>query len=206
MQAHARPLSLLSFPVLARASVCAVFLALLAVVCAAPAAMSEERMVGLSGKPLPRFETLRFNTVNGFAGPSKDHQLRGQYTRKGLPVVVVAETETWRQIVDPDGEKVWVPRGQLLSHAGTAVVRGEASVPLYARAQGKGRVRALVDPGVIVLVRGCEGNWCAVRIDKRKGFIAQDTLWGLGKPPVEPSPVPIGLAIRADETGAHPSS
>ncbi|MEM9377179.1 MAG: SH3 domain-containing protein, partial [Pseudomonadota bacterium] len=51
-----------------------------------------------SGKPLPRFESLRYSAVHGRQGPNLDHPIVWRYERAGLPVLVVRETHGWRRI------------------------------------------------------------------------------------------------------------
>ena len=45
-----------------------------------------------SGKPLPRFESLRYSAVHGRRGPHLDHPILWRYEREGLPMLVVRET------------------------------------------------------------------------------------------------------------------
>jgi len=51
-----------------------------------------------SGFPVPRYVSLKVGKVNGRTGPSRQHAIAWQYRRKGLPLVVVAETEMWRKV------------------------------------------------------------------------------------------------------------
>src|SRR5579872_316856 len=61
-----------------------------------------------SGLPVPRYVSLKFDSVNARAGPSDDHRLLWVFHARGLPVQVIAETEEWRRICDPDGGLSWV--------------------------------------------------------------------------------------------------
>ena len=63
---------------------------------------------GASGLPLPRFVSLKSNRVNVRKGPSTDHAVEWVFSRAGLPVEVIAESDNWR-------------RGRLVLAAGTAV-------------------------------------------------------------------------------------
>ena len=57
-----------------------------------PAAAQAVKVSQFSGKPVPRFESLRYSKVNGRIGPSGDHQIVWEYERAGLPVLVIKET------------------------------------------------------------------------------------------------------------------
>ena len=61
-----------------------------------------------SGKPVPRFESLRFAAVHGRKGPSTDYEIEWRYERQGLPVLIIKESRNWRQIRDADGDEAWV--------------------------------------------------------------------------------------------------
>ena len=54
-----------------------------------------------SGLPVPRYVSLKFDSVNARAGPSDDHRLLWVFHARGLPVQVIAETEDWRRVCDP---------------------------------------------------------------------------------------------------------
>src|ERR1700677_4479018 len=63
-----------------------------------------------SGWPVPRYVSLKFDSVNARSGPSDDHRLLWVFHARGLPVQVIAETEDWRRVCDPDGQVSWVHR------------------------------------------------------------------------------------------------
>src|SRR5258708_4490879 len=58
--------------------------------------------------PVPRFVTLRSDKVNLRVGPSEQYPIDWVFTRKNLPVEIVAEYGTWRKIRDIDGTEGWV--------------------------------------------------------------------------------------------------
>jgi hypothetical protein len=49
----------------------------------------EARVSDFSGQTVPRYASLRYDEVNGRAGPSPDYPVRWTYERAGLPVVVI---------------------------------------------------------------------------------------------------------------------
>src|SRR6202012_2445570 len=71
--------------------------------------------------PLPRFVSLDANDVNMRAGPGTEYPILWQYHRKGLPVEIVQEFDTWRRIRDRDGAIGWV-QANLLSNKRTAQI------------------------------------------------------------------------------------
>lgn len=131
-----------------------------------------------SGKPVPRFVSLKFDEVNGREGPSLDHPILWVYHQKGLPLQVVAETPDWRKVRDPEGALTWM-HARTLSDRPTVVVASEGPVALKTRARTEAGVLALVDPGVVFELDRCEAAWCRVEGRAASGWIAANALWGI---------------------------
>jgi len=92
-----------------------------------------------SGFPVPRYVSLKVGKVNGRKGPSRQHPIAWQYRRKGLPLVVVAETEMWRKVRDVTGDESWVHK-PALSGLRRVLVLEDAT--LHSKAKDTGRVTA----------------------------------------------------------------
>ncbi len=56
-----------------------------------------------SGLPLPRFDSLRSGEVNLRTGPGVRYPVDWIYTRREMPVEVIAEFEAWRKNRDWQG-------------------------------------------------------------------------------------------------------
>lgn len=128
-----------------------------------------------SGKPVPRFETLRYSAVNGREGPGRDHRILWRYEREGLPVLIVKETYDWRRVRDPDGDEVWM-HARMLSAAPRALVRHETE--LRDKPSESARTMAKLKDGAMVELDGCDGAWCEVTLERRKGWTLRAHLWG----------------------------
>ncbi len=129
-----------------------------------------------SGKPVPRFETLRYASVNGRAGPSTEHPVVWEYQRKGLPVMIVKESEDWRRVRDPSGDEVWV-HARMLSPAASIITR--AKVTLRRNEDVASAEVAEISPGVVADVRGCGLAACEVKAGAFTGWAPREALWGL---------------------------
>ncbi|MBY0510362.1 MAG: hypothetical protein K2P94_09430, partial [Rhodospirillaceae bacterium] len=77
-----------------------------------------------AGLPIPRFVSLRTNPINLRTGPGVRYPVDWVYVRRHLPVEVIGEFDTWRQIRDPDGTEGWVHQ-QMLSGKRAAIVTKE---------------------------------------------------------------------------------
>jgi SH3-like domain-containing protein len=141
---------------------------------------------GASGLPLPRFVSLKSDRVNLRAGPGTEYPTRWVYRRAGLPLEVIKEFETWREVRDADGATGWVLQS-FLSGRRTALVlpwdvkpdQPLPAVEVYSSDSSGSRPVAKVEAGVIANIHGCDGSWCKVVIDGYRGYVEQKKLWGI---------------------------
>lgn len=127
--------------------------------------------------PLPRFVSLDSAEINLRRGPGKDYEILWVYQRKGLPVEIIQEFDTWRRIRDRDGTVGWVQQN-LLSGKRTALVVDE---PRTIRADPTGGAKpvAILQPGVVARVTECQSdNWCHVEVQSYGGWLRRDEFWG----------------------------
>lgn len=130
-----------------------------------------------SGFTVPRFVSLKFGKVNARTGPSRDHPIAYQYQRRGLPLVVVAETEMWRKVRDIHGDEAWV-RKPALSGERRAIAL--ATLPLRAKPTDTARTVARLEKGAVVELDDCNADgFCRIRTEGGlKGWGRRYDLWG----------------------------
>lgn len=133
------------------------------------------RVSRFSGKPVPRFETLKFAMVNGRAGPSKQHPVLWEYQRKGLPLLVVKETDNWRRVRDPSGTEVWV-HARMLEDGHKAYV--QTPTEIHTDPDSEAAAVADLGRGVLVDLGACDHGWCRVQAKDYRGYAPQTALWG----------------------------
>ncbi len=144
---------------------------------AAPKTAAESCPEGKSNQPVPRFVSIKSGRAHLRAGPDDQrYPIVWVYIRKGLPVEVIGEYCIWRQIRDPDGATGWVNK-QLLQSDRTAMVQG-AIRPLYTSPNVQSRVAWRIEPGTVVALTLCEGQWCRVSTEGRSGYIMREQIWG----------------------------
>ena len=166
-------------------------LAIAAVLCgaalaSATAAGAQTTKGEATGLPLPRFVSLKSDRVNMRSGPGTDYPTLWVYRRVGLPVEVVKEFESWRQVRDSEGATGWVTQA-LLSGRRTVVVLPWEVKPgtpppqtaLMADDRESAEEVARIEAGVIANVSACDGRWCLVSIGDLRGYVAQTKLWGV---------------------------
>lgn len=145
----------------------------------AQAASESEAYVGLgpSGKPVPRFESLKYGEVNARLGPSLEHRVLWTYHRRGLPVKIIAESDVWRQISDPNGDVSWINAAQL-ADGQTVFVEASEPLPIRRSPDSEARPVALLGHGVVAALEECRGGWRKVRVGDKAGWAPMASLWG----------------------------
>ena len=108
------------------------------------------------------------------------------FRRIGLPVEVIREFETWREVRDADGTTGWVWHN-LLSGRRTAQILPWEIKPgsarpqaiLYSSRSDRSNIVARVEAGVVADIIDCDGSWCQIDVNKIEAHIQQNKLWGV---------------------------
>jgi len=132
-----------------------------------------------SGLPLPRFVSFRADEINMRTGPGVQYPVDWVYARRGLPVEIIAEYETWRKVRDWEGTQGWVHQS-MLSGKRTVIVTGEMR-NLRASPDAGSRLIARVEPGVIGELSDCSGGWCRIAFGAEQGWLRHVDMWGVYK-------------------------
>ena len=143
-----------------------------------PAQAQEAKLVVQgSGLPVPRFVTLKSDTVNMRVGPGREYPLSWVYKKKHLPLKVIAEFDVWRKVIDHENTTGWV-HSQLVTLKRYALVQSRLT-KLYRKADFESPVVAVADKGVLVELQTCEPQWCRVATQDVRGFIRRKDIWGV---------------------------
>lgn len=143
-----------------------------------------------SGLPLPRFVSTRSEPINVRVGPGEKYDIVWTYVKSGVPVEIVQEFDTWRKIRDMDGTEGWIHQNLLVGNRAGYVmpIQANGEIALHASRSQDSSVRARLGPGLKVVIKQCDGQWCEVsangqdpnqRSTSYSGFMAQDELWGV---------------------------
>ena len=137
-----------------------------------------------TGLPIPRFVTLKSKKINLRVGPGLDYAVSWRYLKAGVPVEITQEYENWRRVRDADGSEGWVFHS-LLSGERSAIAapwmkdKGETVfVNMRNDAGDTGNVVAKLQPGVIVKLDQCNGQWCHAEVPDAEGWVSQAEIWG----------------------------
>jgi SH3-like domain-containing protein len=143
-----------------------------------PESWPETRLDTPSGQPVPRFVSLKAKQTFCRSGPTFGHPVRITFMRRGLPVMVVAETtDHWRKVRDVDDDECWIHKTKL-SNAKTALVTVDG-LALYTRPSAAAPQKVRLGRGVIARIEAVENGWLRVSVDGRKGWAPQTGFWGV---------------------------
>ncbi|MDP7601289.1 MAG: SH3 domain-containing protein [Rhodospirillales bacterium] len=150
--------------------------ALLVSVLAAPA--WTQAPPATTGKPLPRFVSLRADEVNLRTGPGVRYPVDWVYQQKYLPVEVIAEFGTWRKVRDVQGSQGWIHQNMLSSRR-MFVVTGQLRT-IRKRDDSKSPPIAKLEPNVVGELKQCPDGtgWCKIRVNGYEGWLRRVEFWG----------------------------
>ena len=129
-------------------------------------------------RPVPYWASIAKGEALMRTGPDRTYPALWLYKRRDLPVRVVQVHGVWRRIVEQDGTTGWM-LAILLSARRTAVVTG-AIQPIRDKPDEGARLLWQVEPGAVGRIDKCDGHWCQIEFEARKGWIPQAGVWGTG--------------------------
>jgi SH3-like domain-containing protein len=135
------------------------------------------REIGPSGLPLPRFVSLRAAKVNLRTGPGIRYPIEWVYARKGLPLEVIDEFETWRRVRDWQGSVGWVHQSMLSGRRGALVVGAEALLRRAPEDDAAGLAR--IEAAVVGRLRACARGWCRIEAEGFEGWLHEREIYGV---------------------------
>ena len=123
------------------------------------------------------FRTLRNNKVNLRQGPSFEYPIKIFYKKKFLPVLVQDTSDNFRKIRDHENNSGWIHISQLSKKKAAIVLSGDLimfkSDTIYSNPI------VILKEGRLVKINKCKGAWCKVKSGEFKGWVKNESLWGL---------------------------
>ena len=132
-----------------------------------------------SGLPIPRFASLRTDAVNLRTGPGTRYPTDWLFVRRGLPVEIIGEFDTWRRVRDPSGTEGWVHQSTLSGRRTGVIVNGPSL--LRRDVNDQAQLVATLKTGVLVNVQRCpvDVNFCRVEVKGLQGWLKREQVWGV---------------------------
>lgn len=129
--------------------------------------------------PLPRFVILRSDNIVMRAGPGREYPIKWRLKRKGLPVKIIAEYDTWRHVECHDGTKGWIHQSLLSGKRNLLITDGPKLLLSSPNRDAKPKVKLATGILLTVKVSKCTSNRCPVTVQNMKGWIEKSDTWGL---------------------------
>ena len=130
---------------------------------------------------LPHFGSLKASQVEVREGPGSSQKILWTYRKIGLPVEIIGVKGKWRLVRDSGGARGWVYHSMIsaLRMALTRPAAAKGTIIAMRSNPGPGAaVIARLEPGVLLLLKSCNGQWCHVATSGFDGWIEQKRLWG----------------------------
>ena len=123
------------------------------------------------------FLTLRNDKVNLRQGPSFEYPVKLFYKKKFLPVVVQDKFDNFRKIRDHENNTGWVHISQLSKKKAALIIDDDQLI--FSKPSIYSKPSAILKKGRLCKIHKCKDEWCKISVDKYKGWVKKDILWGL---------------------------
>jgi len=123
------------------------------------------------------FLTLRNEKVNLRQGPSFDYPIKIFYKKKFLPVLIQDKSDNFRKIRDHENNTGWIHISQLSKKKAAITIDDDQLI--FNKPSIYSKPLAILKKGRLCKIHKCKGEWCKVSVEKYKGWVKKDILWGL---------------------------
>ena len=123
------------------------------------------------------FLTLRYNKVNLRQGPSREYPVKIFYKKKFLPVLVQDQSDNFRKIRDHENNTGWVHISQLSKKKAALIIDDDQLI--FSKPSIYSKPSAILKKGRLCKIHKCKDEWCKVSVEKYKGWVKKNSLWGL---------------------------
>ena len=123
------------------------------------------------------FLTLRNEKVNLRQGPSFDYPIKIFYKKKFLPVLIQDKSDNFRKIRDHENNTGWIHISQLSKKK--AAITIDDNVLVFNKPSIYSMPKVILKKGRLCKIRKCKNEWCYINVDKFKGWVKKQSLWGL---------------------------
>ena len=122
------------------------------------------------------FLTLRNDKVNLRQGPSFEYPIKLFYKKQFLPVLVQEKFENFRKIRDHENNTGWIHISQLSKKK--AAITIDDNQLIFKKPSIYSKPFVILRKGKLCKIQKCLNEWCKVKVEKYKGWIKKESLWG----------------------------
>ena len=121
------------------------------------------------------FVSLKKSKINVRYGPSFDSDVKYVYRKINLPIKQIDKKENFRRIIDFKKNSGWIHVSQLKKNNSFIVTNDKV---LFNKATSFAKPIALIKKGRLLIVEGCQKNWCKINTGGFSGWIDKKNIWG----------------------------
>ena len=123
------------------------------------------------------FLTLRNDKANLRQGPSFEYPIKLFYKKKYLPVLILEKSENFRKIKDHENNTGWIHISQLSKKKAAITIDDDQLI--FKKPSIYSKPLAILKEGRLCKIHRCKDEWCKVSVEKYKGWVKKNILWGL---------------------------
>ena len=123
------------------------------------------------------FLTLRNDKVNLRQGPSFEYPIKLFYKKKYLHVLILDKFENFRKIKDHEKNTGWIHISQLSKKKAAITIDDDQLI--FKKPSIYSKPLAILKEGRLCKIHKCKDEWCKVSVEKYKGWVKKNILWGL---------------------------
>ena len=97
--------------------------------------------------------------------------------KKFLPVLIQDKSDTFRKIRDHENNSGWIHISQLSKKKAALTI--DDDVLVFNKPTIYSTPKVILKKGRLCKIKKCKDEWCNITVDKFKGWVKKDSLWGL---------------------------
>ena len=97
--------------------------------------------------------------------------------RKFLPVLILDKSENFRKIRDHENNTGWIHISQLSKKKAAITIDDDQLI--FNKPSIYSKPFAILKKGRLCKIHKCKDKWCKISVEKYKGWVKKDILWGL---------------------------
>ena len=121
--------------------------------------------------------TLRNDKVNLRQGPSLNYPVKLVYEKKFLPILITDKSGNFRKIRDHENNTGWIHISQLSKKKAAITIDDDQLI--FNKPSIYSKPFAILKKGRLCKIHKCKDEWCKISVEKYKGWVKKDILWGL---------------------------
>lgn len=124
------------------------------------------------------FASLRAAETNVRSGPGQNYPIKFTFKARSIPVRVISEYDNWNEIEDFEGHSGWVTQALITKKRTLMTKISKSFTNMHSKPSEKSRIVFRLENHVIGEYLKCEENWCAMKIEGKKGWVKKEDLFG----------------------------